>query len=554
MHKALIVRKYLLVSLLLLGACDPPTSPNGVTSLTINPSTVSFDALGDTIQAAVSIGGASDAVVKWSVSDLSVVKVLCWSGQTCRFISVTNGTATLTVSSGSVTTTAPIEVAQLPASFELSDTALSFSALGDETQLTIAPKDRMGYEMSGAEVVWATSDESIVAVSDSGLVTATGIGDATITVTSGSLEATASVIVKVWTSVSVGQSHTCALTTSAEAYCWGSNGYDQLGLGDSMSDTAEVGTPTLVSGGHSWESISSGDQHTCGVSVAGDAYCWGRADYSRIGDGTSGSTRPSPTLVIGGHSWGLISGGRRHTCGITRYTEVGCWGDNYYRQLGDSTRTRRSSPRLVSGGHAWQSISAGYDHSCGVTTSSQAYCWGNGQASKLGYGDNESRIAPTLVRNGYVWQSISAGRYHTCGTVATAEAYCWGYNGNGRLGDGTYNSTVPEPRAKVVDIMDGWKSIVAAYAHTCAVTVIGEGYCWGSGGSGRLGNGTSGTRRRPTLINGLHEWEMISSRWYHNCGVTTDGAIHCWGSGGSGQLGDGRLSTSGLPVRILAAW
>ena len=189
------MRKYLLVSLMLLVGCDSPTVPNGVTSLTVNPSPVSFDALDDTIQAAVSIGGASDAVVKWSVSDLSVVKVLCWSGQTCQLISVANGTSTLTVTSGSVTTSAPIEVSQLAASFELSDTALSFSALGDETQLTIAPKDRMGHEMSGAEVVWATSDESIVAVSDSGLVAATGIGDATITVTSGSLEATASVMV-----------------------------------------------------------------------------------------------------------------------------------------------------------------------------------------------------------------------------------------------------------------------------------------------------------------------------------------------------------------------
>ena len=436
----------------------------------------------------------------------------------------------------------------------MSDTALSFSALGDETQLTIAPKDRMGFEMNGAEVVWATSDESIVAVSDSGLVTATGIGDATITVTSGPLEATASVMVKLWTSVSVGQSHSCAITTSAEAYCWGSNQYDQLGLGESMSDSSEVEVPTLVSGGHSWESISSGDQHTCGVTSAGDAYCWGNAGYSRMGDGTSGSTRPTPSLVIGGHSWASMSGGRRHTCGITRYTEAGCWGDNYYRQLGDSTRSTRSSPRLVSDGHSWASISAGYDHSCGVTTSSQAYCWGNGQASKLGYGDNESRIAPTLVRNGLVWQSISTGRYHTCGIVANNDAYCWGYNGNGRLGDGTYNSTVAEPRAKVVDIMDGWASISAAYSHTCAVTVIGEGYCWGSGGSGRLGNGTSGTRRRPTLINGLHEWEVISSRWYHNCGVTTDGAIYCWGSGGSGQLGDGQGSTNYLPVRVLSAW
>ncbi|HCK35456.1 MAG TPA: hypothetical protein DHW20_09860, partial [Gemmatimonadetes bacterium] len=41
---------------------------------------------------------------------------------------------------------------------------------------------------------------------------------------------------------------------------------------------------------------------------------------------------------------------------------------------------------------------------------------------------------------------------------------------------------------------------------------------------------------------------------YHNCGVTTDGAIYCWGSGGSGQLGDGQGSTNYLPTRVLSAW
>ena len=117
-YRSLIMHKYLLVSLMLLVGCDSPTVPNGVTSLTVNPSPVNFDALADTIQAAVSIGGASDAVVKWSVSDLSVVKVLCWSGQTCRLISVANGTSTLTVTSGSVTTSTPIEVSQHAASLE----------------------------------------------------------------------------------------------------------------------------------------------------------------------------------------------------------------------------------------------------------------------------------------------------------------------------------------------------------------------------------------------------------------------------------------------------
>ena len=71
-----MMRKYLFISLCLVVGCDSPTVPNGVTSLTVNPSPVNFDALGDTIQAAVNIGGASDAVVTVSYTHLTLPTIL----------------------------------------------------------------------------------------------------------------------------------------------------------------------------------------------------------------------------------------------------------------------------------------------------------------------------------------------------------------------------------------------------------------------------------------------------------------------------------------------
>ncbi|GIS80281.1 MAG: hypothetical protein CM1200mP14_18470 [Gammaproteobacteria bacterium] len=61
-------------------------------------------------------------------------------------------------------------------------------------------------------------------------------------------------------------------TTSGEGYCWGRNSYGQVGDGA----TSNRLIPTLISGEHVWEAISTGGYHACGLTVGGGAYCWGR--------------------------------------------------------------------------------------------------------------------------------------------------------------------------------------------------------------------------------------------------------------------------------------
>ncbi|GIT52548.1 MAG: hypothetical protein Ct9H300mP15_27610 [Gemmatimonadota bacterium] len=83
----------------------------------------------------------------------------------------------------------------VPASLELSDTLLTFLALGDTTQLSATVKDQNGYKMASATVTWVTSDTTVATVSDAGLVTSVSDGTATITATSGSGSAPATVTV-----------------------------------------------------------------------------------------------------------------------------------------------------------------------------------------------------------------------------------------------------------------------------------------------------------------------------------------------------------------------
>ena len=84
----------------------------------------------------------------------------------------------------------------MAASFTLSPTSVSFASLADTATLTATVKDAVGTVMSGVvTVTWSSSAASVATVSSAGLVTSVADGTATLTATSGSLSATASVTV-----------------------------------------------------------------------------------------------------------------------------------------------------------------------------------------------------------------------------------------------------------------------------------------------------------------------------------------------------------------------
>jgi alpha-tubulin suppressor-like RCC1 family protein len=53
-----------------------------------------------------------------------------------------------------------------------------------------------------------------------------------------------------------------------------------------------------VSGGLGFAAVSAGSGHTCGVTSSGTAYCWGFGNDGEIGDGTQ-NVRAVPTTVVG---------------------------------------------------------------------------------------------------------------------------------------------------------------------------------------------------------------------------------------------------------------
>ena len=89
--------------------------------------------------------------------------------------------------------------------------------------------------------------------------------------------------------------HSCGITTTLQAVCWGTNTSGQLGNGS----TGSAATPTPVAGALRFRWVSAGYGHSCGVTVEGDAYCWGANAAGQIGNGALTSSAV-PVKVIGG--------------------------------------------------------------------------------------------------------------------------------------------------------------------------------------------------------------------------------------------------------------
>jgi alpha-tubulin suppressor-like RCC1 family protein len=203
-------------------------------------------------------------------------------------------------------------------------------------------------------------------------------------------------------SISVGEHHSCGLTAEGQAFCWGWDGFGQLGS-DAYPNgcgAAEVcaRVPAPVAGGHTFREVVAGDDHTCGVTTSGAALCWGWGAFGRLGTGDTLNAHV-PTPIAGSLVFRSVAPGDWHSCGVTVSGEGYCWGWNRDGQLGNGEQTDRYTvaPVRVQGGLRFSSISAASFHSCGLTTDGEGYCWGLAQDGALGHGSYANAPRPVRV-------------------------------------------------------------------------------------------------------------------------------------------------------------
>jgi alpha-tubulin suppressor-like RCC1 family protein len=514
--------------------------------VTVTPGTASFSALEDTlrIQAAVAdqhgnqIAGAS---VTWT-SENTAVAIIDPQG---LVRSKGNGSAKIRASaaggSGAASGEVTVTVNQVPVAVTISPATNQIDE-GAQAQLSAEVRDRNASVITGAQVTWSSSDAAVAEVDATGKVTGKAGGDVTITARSGEAAGQATAHVRgrpqgiVLETISAGDYHSCGIAVSGAAYCWGHNNQGQLGDGRPGTHSA---TPVAVGAGHTFAQITVGDFHTCGVTTAGKAYCWGNNDFGKLGVGDYGVIRTTPAAVVGGHTFRQLSAEADHTCGTTTSAETYCWGYNGHGQLGNgSTAHSFGIPVRVLGGHSFAQVSAGRHLSCGVTTAGAVYCWGLNDTGQLGNGSvGGFSSTPVRVSGTQNFMQVGAGYLHACAITVAGAAYCWGANTNGQVGDASTTSRLTPTAVAGGHV---FRHIGVGDRSTCGVTTSYVAYCWGDNFGGHLSVGSGlGVVPTPTALVGGHRWRQMFTGSVHSCGVATSGAAYCWGGNGAGQLGTG---------------
>ncbi len=416
------------------------------------------------------------------------------------------------------------------------------TVVGGIVQLIAVPRDAAGHVLSRT-VRWSSDHPSVATVSDTGLVAALTPGSARISALSEGQTGSAGVTAELvsFGSVSAGVYHTCGLTTSGAAYCWGWAGNGQLGLGfrppaHPLGLGQNDRTPLAVAGGHTFTMVSGGLGHSCGVTTAGEAYCWGDNTYGQLGDGSK--TRSlAPVSVTGGQQFASVTAGSYHSCGVTTGNALYCWGNNSQEQLGDGSHTSSSSPVLVAGDFLFQAARAGAYHTCGVTTANVAYCWGYDLDGQLGTGSVTFNVpTPVAVAGDHSFAAVATGFSHSCGTATDGAAYCWGQAS--LLGDESgLDQYAPVAVAGGITFATAGGSLASGQESSCALTPSSAAYCWGHNDAGQLGDGSTTWRSTPNLVLGGLSFASISTGPFHTCGVTTSAVAYCWGINANGQVG-----------------
>lgn len=307
----------------------------------------------------------------------------------------------------------------------------------------------------------------------------------------------------VWTSIDAGAHHVCATTSDGDAYCWGSDNHGRLGNGDALDGVQYAPSRVAAPADVDFVQIAAGATHSCAVTSTGDIYCWGDNDNGGLGNAESGGYRTAPVQVVdpAGETpvWDAVSVGARATCGHTTDSTVFCWGDDPWKGLGAGWDTPQ--PVAAPTGGAWDQVARG-TVACGLLTSGAPYCWGVETGGEVGNGGAFDDLIqfPTAVDGGHTFAMVDTFGGHSCGVTGQGAAWCWGRNGSGQLGyptDFTAGARQVVPVPVTTPPGEAWVTLSTGYATTCGIAASGDLYCWGRG---PWGNGDTGETADPQRV------------------------------------------------------
>lgn len=219
--------------------------------------------------------------------------------------------------------------------------------------------------------------------------------------------------------------HTCAISIEDQLKCWGLNDYGQLGYedisnrGDSSNEMGSTLQSINLGSNFIPMSISMGLSHTCALSTLGNVKCWGYNSDGELGLGyTSNAVGISsnqmgddlPVVNLGSNFYvNQMCSGYWHNCAISNESQIKCWGWNSYTNKpafscgvlgletdelgkGDDNADMGDALPLVNLGPTFipKEISCGGLFTCVLSTTGNVKCWGCNKYGQLGIENSDN--------------------------------------------------------------------------------------------------------------------------------------------------------------------
>ena len=263
-------------------------------------------------------------------------------------------------------------------------------------------------------------------------------------------------------SVSAGFYHTCAVTGFETVGCWGRNTPGVFGDGttvDSLTPVPAINLPAVLE-------VSANKMngfHTCAAAVDGTAWCWGQNGYGQLGDGSAVASTVPVQVVEPSDPSGFLQGvisiavGEQFSCVRKENGTVWCWGlDGNAGRLGDGlphsdcgATDCSYTPVQAAGITTATDLACGLSNACVIASGGEVWCWGYNIRGAIGDGSNTDRDTPTQTVGITTAVDIAVGggpSAHSCAVLADGSAWCWGDNTSGQLGANLTNwgMTIPQ--------------------------------------------------------------------------------------------------------------
>jgi alpha-tubulin suppressor-like RCC1 family protein len=148
--------------------------------------------------------------------------------------------------------------------------------------------------------------------------------------------------------VTRGGGNACAVLATRQVECWGWNQEGELGQGGFTGPEDCTGTPCsaspVVVKGIAATAVTVGETHSCALTTEAQIVCWGGDLAGELGRGNvnarncAASVCAVPQAVGGLSRVSQVGAGANYTCAVTR-GRVYCWGSDRLGQLGARTIT-----------------------------------------------------------------------------------------------------------------------------------------------------------------------------------------------------------------------